>query len=52
PAEGARLEGLLRDRPLAAEEPAAALTALTNRAVAYMESAERPPARGVSSNMG
>jgi DICT domain-containing protein len=32
-----RLEGLLADRPLAAEAPAPALTALTNRLVAYME---------------
>lgn len=37
PAFGARLEGLLADRPLAMEEPAPALTALTNRVVAYLE---------------
>lgn len=37
PAFGARLEGLLADRPLALEEPAPALTALTNRVVAYLE---------------
>ena len=32
-----RLEELLTDRPLALEEPAPALTALTNRMVAYLE---------------
>jgi MerR family transcriptional regulator, light-induced transcriptional regulator len=37
PAFGARLEELLADRPLALEEPAPALTALTNRMVAYLE---------------
>ena len=37
PAEAERLEELLRDRPLALEEPAPALTALTNRVVAYLE---------------
>jgi DICT domain-containing protein len=37
PAFGARLEELLTDRPLALEEPAPALTALTNRMVAYLE---------------
>ena len=35
---GADLEAMLRDRPLANEEPAPALTALTNRAIAYMDS--------------
>ena len=34
---GRRLEELLQDRPLAFEAPAPALTALTNRIVAYME---------------
>jgi DICT domain-containing protein len=37
PALGARLEELLADRPLALEEPAPALTALTNRMIAYLE---------------
>jgi len=35
---GAELEAKLRDRPLASEQPAPALTALTNRAIAYMDS--------------
>jgi DICT domain-containing protein len=39
PALGERLEELLADRPLALEEPAPALTALTNRMVAYLEGA-------------
>lgn len=39
PQEGQRLERLLADRPLALEEPAPALTALTNRLVAYLEAA-------------
>jgi DICT domain-containing protein len=39
PAFGERLEELLTDRPLALEEPAPALTALTNRMLAYMEAA-------------
>jgi DICT domain-containing protein len=39
PAYGARLELLLGDRPLAVEEPAPGLTALTNRMVAYLEAA-------------
>jgi DNA-binding transcriptional MerR regulator len=34
---GARLEGLLSDRPLATEHPTPALTALTNRMIAYVE---------------
>ena len=34
---GARLEKLLSDRPLATEDQAAALTALTNRMIAYVE---------------
>jgi DICT domain-containing protein len=37
PEEGARVEALLQDRPLAIEEPAPSLTALTNRLVAYLE---------------
>jgi DICT domain-containing protein len=37
PAEAERVHRLLRDRPLALEEPAPALTALTNRVVAYLE---------------
>ncbi len=37
PAYGAELERLLADRPLALAEPAPALTALTNRVVAYLE---------------
>jgi DICT domain-containing protein len=39
PAFGERLQELLADRPLALEEPAPALTALTNRMVAYLEGA-------------
>jgi DICT domain-containing protein len=39
PVYGAELELLLRDRPLAMQEPAPALTALTNRVVAYLEAA-------------
>jgi MerR family transcriptional regulator, light-induced transcriptional regulator len=39
PAAGARLEELLSDRPLATENPAPALTALTNRMLAYVERA-------------
>ena len=39
PEYGAHLEQLLADRPLALEEPAPGLTALTNRVVAYLESA-------------
>ncbi len=35
--EAERLQELLHDRPLALEEPAPALTALTNRVVAYLE---------------
>lgn len=34
---GARLEGLLRERPLAVDHPAPALTALTNRMITYLE---------------
>jgi DICT domain-containing protein/predicted DNA-binding transcriptional regulator AlpA len=34
---GAELERLLADRPLAVESPAPALTALTNRVIAYLE---------------
>ncbi len=37
PEEGARVEAMLEDRPLAIEEPAPSLTALTNRLVAYLE---------------
>lgn len=37
PVYGAQLEQLLADRPLALEEPAPALTALTNRVIAYLE---------------
>jgi DICT domain-containing protein len=47
-AAGARFEALLRDRPLAVEEPSPALTALTNRALAYVESAERRRTRETS----
>jgi MerR family transcriptional regulator, light-induced transcriptional regulator len=36
-AYGRRLEAMLADRPLAMEEPAPALTALTNRMIAYLE---------------
>ncbi|MTD46775.1 MerR family transcriptional regulator [Conexibacter sp. W3-3-2] len=39
PAYGARLEELLHDRPMAVEQPAPALTSLTNRVVAYLEEA-------------
>jgi DICT domain-containing protein len=37
PALGERLGELLADRPLALEEPAPALTALTNRMIAYLD---------------
>jgi DICT domain-containing protein/predicted DNA-binding transcriptional regulator AlpA len=37
---GERLQELLADRPLALEEPAPALTALTNRMIAYLEAAD------------
>ncbi|MEA2180585.1 MAG: MerR family transcriptional regulator, light-induced transcriptional regulator, partial [Solirubrobacteraceae bacterium] len=37
PEHGERVEAMLRDRPLAMEEPAPALTALTNRLVSYLE---------------
>lgn len=37
PALGTELEQLLEDRPLAIEQPAPALTALTNRMIAYLE---------------
>jgi DICT domain-containing protein len=37
PAYGEHLEELLADRPLALEQPAPALTALTNRMVGYLE---------------
>ena len=37
PEHGEPVETLLRDRPLAMEVPAPALTALTNRLVAYLE---------------
>jgi MerR family transcriptional regulator, light-induced transcriptional regulator len=37
PEQGARLESMLADRPLAVERPAPALTALTNRIVAYLD---------------
>jgi hypothetical protein len=36
---GRALEELLADRPLAMEQPAPALTALTNRLLAYVEAA-------------
>jgi MerR family transcriptional regulator, light-induced transcriptional regulator len=36
---GERLQELLTDRPLALEEPAPVLTALTNRMIAYLEAA-------------
>ena len=36
---GDKLTGMLADRPLAYDEPAPTLTALTNRMVAYMEAA-------------
>ncbi|MFM8762642.1 MAG: hypothetical protein ACKOFC_05185 [Solirubrobacterales bacterium] len=36
---GAEIDSLLAGRPLAVEEPAPSLTALTNRLVAYMEAA-------------
>ena len=39
PELGERLEALLADRPLASDQPAPILTALTNRMVAYMEAA-------------
>ena len=46
---GERLEAVLRDRPLAFEAPAPALTALTNRIVGYLDCAlgldERADAR-------
>ena len=37
PEEGGRVAAMLADRPLAIEEPAPSLTALTNRLVAYLE---------------
>jgi DICT domain-containing protein len=37
---GERLEELLTDRPLALEEPSPALTALTNRMIAYLEAVD------------
>ena len=37
---GERLQELLADRPLALEEPAPALTALTNRMIAYLEAVD------------
>jgi DICT domain-containing protein len=37
PTYGARLAQLLAERPMAMEEPAPALTALTNRMIAYLE---------------
>lgn len=40
PEYGRRLEELLADRPLAMEEPVPALTALTNRVIAYLEAPE------------
>lgn len=39
PALGQQLEDMLADRPLASDEPAPTLTALTNRMVAYLEAA-------------
>ena len=39
PELGERLDALLTDRPLAFEQPAPALTALTSRMVAYLEHA-------------
>jgi DICT domain-containing protein len=42
---GERLQELLSDRPLAREEPAPALTALTNRMLAYMEAGSPPRGR-------
>ncbi len=39
PEYGRKLEELLADRPMALEQPAPALTALTNRLVAYLEAA-------------
>ncbi|MFA9269481.1 MAG: DICT sensory domain-containing protein [Baekduiaceae bacterium] len=36
---GEELDAVLRDRPMAVEEPAPALTALTNRALAYVDAA-------------
>jgi DICT domain-containing protein len=41
PAYGRRLAELLADRPLALEQPAPALTALTNRLLAYVEATDR-----------
>jgi DICT domain-containing protein len=41
PGFGERLEELLADRPLALQAPAPALTALTNRMVAYLEDVAR-----------
>ena len=45
PEHGARCEDLLRDRPLALEAPAPAMTSLANRVLAYMEDAGHPPER-------
>jgi MerR family transcriptional regulator, light-induced transcriptional regulator len=41
PEYGAELDALLADRPLAVESPAPGLTALANRAIAYIEEAGR-----------
>jgi DICT domain-containing protein len=37
PALGGRIDGMLRERPLAIDTPAAGLTALTNRMIGYLE---------------
>jgi DICT domain-containing protein len=49
PEYGAHLERLLADRPLAMEEPSPALTALTNRMVAYLEAGLARPTASRSS---
>ena len=41
PAWSERLLGLLADRPLAVEQPAPGLTALTNRMISYLDAGER-----------
>ena len=39
PRSGERIEGLLAERPLAMEQPAPGLTAVTNRIVGYLDAA-------------
>src|SRR3954454_10532581 len=43
PAWSERLLGLLADRPLAVDQPAPGLTALTNRMISYLDAGSGPP---------